>query len=234
MVYPIRFAVLGLLLVLVLVPVEGRVGDEGSSSSSLTGRVVGVSTTIESPSNDSSEEPLILPIAVHAVPSQSLSSISIAEKSSLVVLNRERASYQSARSRLANASASDQSLLRTELSIYRQRLLLALLNRLTLIYQRADLVVQKMEPSLLRMDILHDQRGGVSDYSTRYSALKSQLALLKSQSDAAARLLESCPTAVDLGACVRSSKDAVSSLLRDIPPYYSAYRSLAGPVLSGK
>jgi hypothetical protein len=116
--------------------------------------------------------------------------------------------------------------------LQRQRVLMAILNRLAVIYQRVDLVIAKMETSLLRLDILHDQRGGVSEYSSRYAALKSQFESLKGESDQVARLLESCPSSVDLGACVRSSKEAVSALLADLSAYYSSYRSLASAVLS--
>lgn len=174
----------------------------------------------------------ILPLSVHGAGASSLSSISITEKSTVSVLERERAAYQSVRSRLSNASAAEQSGLRSQLSIQRHRFLLAILNRLTVIYQRADYVVARTESSLLRLDILHDRRGGVSNYSSRFHSLQQESASLRSRSDEVARLLESCPGLVDLNSCVRESRDALSSLLSGIPPYYSAYRGLAADVLS--
>lgn len=174
----------------------------------------------------------ILPVSVRASRTQTLVGISTTEKSTTDVLVRERTAYQSIRAGLENASSLEQDEYRTALSLQRQRVLLAILNRLSVIYQRIDLVVSKMESSILRLDILHDQRGGVSEYDSRYAALKSQLSSIQSNSAEAARLLESCPTSVDLGSCVRSSKDAVSSLLSSLPGYYSSYRSLASDVLS--
>lgn len=204
---------------------------ELDSSPSALRSPTGLVTAVSSSDVEVSSTPIV-PVSVRASAAQTLSGISTIEKSTLDVLDVERKHYQLIRSRLQNASSSEQSSLRQSLSLQRQRVLMAILNRLTVIYQRIDLVVSKMETSLLRLDILHDQRGGVSGYDSRYASLKSQFESLKNNSDKAARLLESCPASVDLGSCVRSSKEAVSVLLTDLPAYYSAYRSLASDVLS--
>ncbi len=208
--------------------VEARELDSPPSSlRSPTGLVTGVADSTVAVSSVP-----IVPVSVRASAVQTLSGISTIEKSTQDVLQVERAQYQLIRARLQDASSAEQSSLRNSLSLQRQRVLMAILNRLSVIYQRVDLVISKMETSLLRLDILHDQRGGVSEYAVRYAALKSQFANLQDKSDQAARLLESCPSSVDLGACVRSSKEAVSVLLADLPAYYSAYRSLVSDVLS--
>lgn len=218
---------MGLLVVSAFSLVEAREVGSSVSTSPTTGMVAGVADPIVVVSSVP-----ILPVSVRAARTQTLAGISATEKSTLDVLARERSDYQSIRSRLANASSSEQKSLRDSLALQRQRVLLAILNRLSILYQRVDLVISKMESSVLRLDIIHDQRGGVSEYDSRYTALKSQLSSIQSQSNEAARLLESCPTSVDLGACVRSAKDAVSGLLGALPSYYSAYRSLASDVLS--
>lgn len=226
----IHVFILAVLLVGLVSLVEAREAGSSSSSSSprsLTGLVTGTSDSTVTVSSVP-----IAPVSVRVSKAQTLSGISTIEKSTQEVLETERAQYQLIRARLQDASSSEQSSMRTALSLQRQRVLMAILNRLSVMYQRMDLVVSKMESSILRVDILHDQRGGVSEYDARYSALKSQLVSIQAKSDKAARLLESCPSSVDLGVCVRSSKDAVSSLLDSLPAYYSSYRSLASDVLS--
>jgi len=224
----IRALVLVILFVGLFSLAQARESDSSPSSlRSPTGLVAGVS-----PTNVEVSTTPIVPISVRGSAVQSLSDISTIERSTQDVLDVERKQYHLIRSRLQDASSLEQSSLRQSLSLQRQRVLLAILNRLSIIYQRVDLVVSKLEVSLLRLSIIHDQRGGMSEFETRYASLKSQLKSLNDNSDKAARLLESCPSSVNLGACVRSSKEAISTLLADLSSYYSAYRSLASDVLS--
>lgn len=218
-----KWLVIGLLLVFLSLSVYARDAPSRSYTGLATVVPVEKSTVVVQ---------TVAPLSVRPASGQTLLSISTAEKSTVSVLDRERASYLSIRARLNDAPASEQRSLREDLSLQRQAVLMAILNRVVVIYQRIDLIIQKSDASLTKLSALHDKNPRVDNFDGRMGGLRQRLNELNARSDKVADELESCPKAVDLSACVKSARDDTAALLSLLQEYLSLYRGLATQVLS--
>jgi hypothetical protein len=219
-----------LFLAFILFPsVSARETDDGLFPSPATGKVMLPAGTSEiSPAPGS----LVLPLSVRPGNTQTLSSLSVSEKSMQAVLIRERGTFQSIRKRLLSASASEQGAILTELGLQRQRLLISILNRLTVVYQKIVLIEDKLDVSLLRLRSAHSKNPRISNFETRIQGLEQEVKSLKGASARTASQLESCPTSVNLGECVKTAQKSTTDLLVSLRTFLSTYRTLVQEVLS--
>ncbi|MFH0969910.1 MAG: hypothetical protein V1776_00400 [Candidatus Diapherotrites archaeon] len=176
----------------------------------------------------------ITPLLVRSSSPNSLVGISTTDASSRAVLAQEASAYATLR-REWNESSSvgiPSAELRSFLVESRHRYLMAIHNRLVSIYHRMDYLIQKLNPSLVRMRSVHSQNPHISYFDSRLNSLSVSIASLEKESDALARLLESCPSSVDFSQCVKESRDASSQLLAHLTSYMVEHRELVSLLVS--
>ncbi len=147
---------------------------------------------------------------------------------------RQRENYDTLRSRLLNAPASEKELLLAQLSQQRQRVLLSTLNSLTVLYQRTDYVLVQFDETLLRLRSKYlslKDKSSIPDFSSRMRTLESTQSSLQNKSAQLSARLASAPTSVSLGDDVVSLKNDLSSFIQETKSFVKDYRSLAREVI---
>lgn len=179
---------------------------------------------------DSSNDVLPISVAVKRPLRELQTSYVVAES----VRQDERATYTLLQRRLLNVSESEKPLLRAQVSEQRQRVLFSTLNVLTIIFQRAEYLVDNFDAGLLRMRVkLNSQDNqSITNSSERLSELTASLASLKEKSAELSRQLSSAPSSVNLSRDLVKIKSNLSALLVEIESFSLAYRSLAQDIVS--
>ncbi len=190
-----------------------------------------VTTTVIRPVSVSVEEVVPVSVKVEKPLSEILVSYRAMEESRLL----ERGKYDVIKEKFLNSSASEKELLTAQLSQQRRRVLLSTLNSMTLIYQRADYLVGKLDFSLLALRAHYSKlrnKSSVPNFDSRMVALEGSLASLAMQSVSVATQLESAPSSIELGAKLLSIKTDLSKLIKDAKVFLREYSVLAQEVLS--
>ena len=145
-----------------------------------------------------------------------------------------RATYTLLQRRLLNVSESEKPLLRAQASEQRQRVLFSTLNVLTIIFQRAEYLVDSFDAGLLRMRVKINSMNedSIPNSSERLSELTASLASLKEKSSAVSLQLSRAPSSVNLSRDLVQIKSDLSVLLAEIESFSRTYRSLAQDIVS--
>jgi hypothetical protein len=147
---------------------------------------------------------------------------------------RQRENYDTLRTRLLNAPASEKELLYAQLVQQRQRVLLSTLNSLTVLYQRTDYVLVQFNETLLRLRSKYlslKNKSSVSNFDSRVRALESSQSTLQNKSAQLSTRLASAPSSVSLGDEVVLLKQDLSSFIRETKSFVNDYRALAQEVI---
>lgn len=179
---------------------------------------------------DSSNDILPISVAVKR-PLRELQTSYVAAEA---VRQDERATYTLLQRRLLNVSESEKPLLRAQASEQRQRVLFSTLNVLTIIFQRAEYLVDSFDAGLLRMRVKINSMNedSIPNSSERLSELTASLASLKEKSSAVSLQLSRAPSSVNLSRDLVQIKEDLAILLAEIESFSLAYRSLAQDIVS--
>lgn len=210
---PIIFILLALLLFSSFVSAE-----KGSSSSENSGK-------------GSSHSLVISSIPLSTASAYSLREWVVSSRSAEKVLVSQRADYDSLKKKILDAPSSEQPLLTEQLSLQRQNVRIATLNKLILVYTRLSFAISSMEKGLLTIRSRPSVKNSL-ELSARVDALESRRASLSSRLDSIHLLLEKSPTTPDASSALRQSKSELQSVLPDVRALAVDYQSLVRAVIS--
>ena len=175
----------------------------------------------------------IIPILVEV--RKPLHDIQVSYIAAEAVRMEEIKKYDEIRLNAAKASSDEKKALSAQLATERRRVLLATLNSMTLIYQRARYVVEGTDSGLVALRSKYNASSAskrVTDFEGRMYSLERQRQALLTQSTFIQHKLEATPSSVELGASLLSTKMSLSELISGAKSYLEDYSRLVQAVVS--
>ncbi len=177
----------------------------------------------------------ILPISISISTKISLREQQAAYAAAESVRLNQREKYSQLQARLPNSFESEQPLLIAQLGQQRQRVLLATLNVMILVYQQSAYLTEQYVPGLVRMQAKYNavkKYRPVTSFDLRHSELSAALNSLKKHSTSISQKLSRASSSVELGQNMVEIKEDLSSFLEEIKSFTNNYRSLSHDILN--